>query len=111
MAFVNGSFKFQTNGLMKSAIFWDITPCSQLTVNRHFGGTYHLHLQGRRINRARNQRESRWQAEPVPPKRRLTFNGLHGVISQKIVLFITTAVRTSDPANGLIIMKLNTHVM
>jgi hypothetical protein len=23
----------------------------------------------------------------VPPKRRLTFNGLHGVISQKIVLF------------------------
>jgi hypothetical protein len=33
----------------------------------------------------------------VPPNRRLTFNGLHGVISQKIVLFITTAVRTSDP--------------
>jgi hypothetical protein len=27
----------------------------------------------------------------------LTFNGLHGVISQKIVLFITTAVRTSNP--------------
>jgi hypothetical protein len=23
----------------------------------------------------------------VPPKRRLTFNGLHGVISRKIVLF------------------------
>jgi hypothetical protein len=27
----------------------------------------------------------------------LTLNGLHGVISQKIVLFITTAVRTSNP--------------
>jgi hypothetical protein len=27
------------------------------------------------------------------PKRHLTFNGLHGVISQKIVLFITTAVK------------------
>jgi hypothetical protein len=27
----------------------------------------------------------------------LTFNGLHGVISQKIVLFITTAVRTLNP--------------
>jgi hypothetical protein len=26
----------------------------------------------------------------------LTFNGLHGVISQKIVLFITIAVRTSN---------------
>jgi hypothetical protein len=30
-------------------------------------------------------------------KRRLTFNGLHGVISQKTEPFITTAVRTSDP--------------
>jgi hypothetical protein len=28
---------------------------------------------------------------------RLTFNGLHGIISQKIVLFITTAVRTANP--------------
>jgi hypothetical protein len=26
----------------------------------------------------------------------LTFNGLHGVISQKFIFFITTAVRTSD---------------
>jgi hypothetical protein len=33
------------------------------------------------------------------PKRRLTINGLHGVISQNIVLFITTAVRTSNHAN------------
>jgi hypothetical protein len=31
-----------------------------------------------------------------PPKRRLTFNGLHGFIAQKIVLFITTAARTSS---------------
>jgi hypothetical protein len=29
---------------------------------------------------------------------RFTFNGLHGVISQKIELFITTAVRASDTA-------------
>jgi hypothetical protein len=28
----------------------------------------------------------------VPLKRRLTSNGLHGVISQKMVLLITTAV-------------------
>jgi hypothetical protein len=38
----------------------------------------------------------RWR-QYVPPKRRLTFNGLHGVMSQKIVLFITTAVITSNP--------------
>jgi hypothetical protein len=34
--------------VMKSNIFWDITPCSPLKVNRRFGGTYRLHLQGRR---------------------------------------------------------------
>jgi hypothetical protein len=28
---------------------------------------------------------------------RLTFNGLHGVIFQKIELFISIAVRTSNP--------------
>jgi hypothetical protein len=33
----------------------------------------------------------------VPPKRRLKLNGLHGVISQKMILFITTALRTSNP--------------
>jgi hypothetical protein len=33
----------------------------------------------------------------VPPKRRLICNGLHGVVSQKIELFITIAVRTSNP--------------
>jgi hypothetical protein len=32
-------------------------------------------------------------------KRRMTFNRLHGVAAQKIELFITTAVRTSDPAS------------
>jgi ferredoxin-thioredoxin reductase catalytic subunit len=89
--------------VMKSSIFWDITPCSLLKINRRFGGTC-LHLQGRRISHARNQRESRWQiscwflaslilrprrwVQHVPPKRRLTFNVLHGVTSQKMHLFI-----------------------
>jgi hypothetical protein len=67
---------------MKSTIFWDITPCNPLKVNQRFGGTYHLHLQGRRISQARNQYKSRWQAELC-----LTFNRLHGIISQKIILF------------------------
>jgi hypothetical protein len=34
--------------VMKSTIFWDITPCSPLSVNRRFGGTYRLHLHGRK---------------------------------------------------------------
>jgi hypothetical protein len=32
---------------MNVAIFWDLAPCSPY-VNRRFGGTYHLHLQGRK---------------------------------------------------------------
>jgi hypothetical protein len=47
---------------MKSSVFWDIGPCSPLKVNRRFGGTYRLHLQGR-ISQARYQREIRWQVE------------------------------------------------
>jgi hypothetical protein len=33
---------------MTSTIFWDITPCSPLKVNRRFEGTYRLHLHGRK---------------------------------------------------------------
>jgi hypothetical protein len=43
-------FVVLTAVIMKSAIFWDITPCSPLKVNRRFRGTCRLHLQGR--NRA-----------------------------------------------------------
>jgi hypothetical protein len=38
-------FENFTTVIMKSNIFWDITPYSLLSVNRRFGGTYHLHLQ------------------------------------------------------------------
>jgi hypothetical protein len=43
--------------VMKSYIFWDITPCSPLKINRLLGRTYRLHP--------------------------LTFNGLHGVITRR----------------------------
>jgi hypothetical protein len=32
---------------MKNAVFWDVAPCG-ITINRRFGGTRRLHLQGRR---------------------------------------------------------------
>jgi hypothetical protein len=35
--------------------------------------------------------------QDIPQKPGLIFNGLHGVISLKIGLLITTAVRTSNP--------------
>jgi hypothetical protein len=33
---------------MKSPFFWDTTPCSPLSVNRRFGGTYGLHIHFRK---------------------------------------------------------------
>jgi hypothetical protein len=94
--------------VIKNTISWAITPWSPLKVNRRFGETYRLHFQGRIISRARNRsafhllsccflfawlilRPWKWRRH-VPPKHRLTFNGLHGVISQKTVLFASTLV-------------------
>jgi hypothetical protein len=101
---------------LKSIFFWDMTSCSVLSGTRRFGGTYRLHLQGRRIV----QRFAELFYDPeglplacsllcwtillpwrwkryVPPKRRVPLNTLHGVISQKKILFKTTAVKTSNP--------------
>jgi hypothetical protein len=66
--------------IMETSIFCDIILCSPLKVNVRFGGRYRLHLQGRRINQTRNERERRWQIEEL---------ALHGVIFKKIVLFTT----------------------
>jgi hypothetical protein len=40
--------------VLKSCIFWDITPCRPLRIIRRFGGTCCLHFQDRRINEVRN---------------------------------------------------------
>jgi hypothetical protein len=42
----------------KSYMFWNITPCSPVKVNRRFGGIYRLHPQGRGLSQARNQHEA-----------------------------------------------------
>jgi hypothetical protein len=46
---------------MRSSIFWDITPCSPLKVNRRLGITSRRHRQIRRRRQARNLHERRWQ--------------------------------------------------
>jgi hypothetical protein len=33
---------------MKNAVFWDVAPCRSC-LKRRYGGTYRLHLQGRKI--------------------------------------------------------------
>jgi hypothetical protein len=78
--------------------FWDIISCSPLKVNPHFEAKCRLHLQGL----------SRWFPALLilllwrwrryyPPKHRWNFSGLHGVTCQKLELFITTAMTTSNP--------------
>jgi hypothetical protein len=52
----------------KSSVFCDVVPCSPLKFIWCFGGTYQL-----------------------------AFNRLHSIIPQKICLFITTVMRTSNP--------------
>jgi hypothetical protein len=42
----------------KSSVFWDITSCSLLKTNHHFGGICRFHLQGQRISQGRDQCEA-----------------------------------------------------
>jgi hypothetical protein len=42
--------KYFQQQIVKSFIFWDITPCSQLNVNGRFGGIRRLHLQKSKNN-------------------------------------------------------------
>jgi hypothetical protein len=59
-------FEVFTAVVMKSIIFWDMTPYSPSSFNRHFGGKYRLHLLGGRNKFSKNQLASRWQAAESP---------------------------------------------
>jgi hypothetical protein len=82
------NFKFQTSYPLKSTILWDIAPCSPCS---HCA----CHLLSRWFLAQLIFWPWRWRTYD-PPKRWLTSNGLHGVITQKVVLFITIAVSTSN---------------
>jgi nitrate reductase gamma subunit len=58
---------------MENFVFWDITPCSHAACFMLVSCLSYSY------------RPWRWRRH-VPPKRRLTFNGLRGVISQKVEL-------------------------
>jgi hypothetical protein len=53
---------------MKNAVFWDEASC-ELIINRRFGGTCRLHLQGRRDN-ARKEKCQTVSKSTVPLKAR-----------------------------------------
>jgi hypothetical protein len=86
---LQGSTERKTDIKMKDSIFWDIMPCNPLKINQYFRGTFDLHHHGRRV--------SLKVGVIYFSERLVIFNGLHSVISQKIELFITIAVRTLDP--------------
>jgi hypothetical protein len=44
-------------------------------------------------------------------KQHSALNGLHSVISQKIVIFITTAVRTSNPTEINIVLQIGQEII
>jgi hypothetical protein len=94
-------FEVFTAVTMKNAVFWDVVTCRSC-VNRRFGGTYRLHLYGRKIReRGTNVKIhllltlflcSRiflpWRLRRyVLPKCRFT-QDLHGATSQKTAFFL-----------------------
>jgi hypothetical protein len=81
----NIRFEVLTAVVVKSTIFWDITPCSPVKVNRR-GLLATCLLAGSCWNDF--LRPWRWRRY-VPPKRRLQLNRLHGVTPQKMILFIS----------------------
>jgi hypothetical protein len=82
----NVGFEVFTAVVMKSIIFLDMAPCRLLSFNWCFGGTYRPLLACWFLLNL-FLRPWRWRRY-VPPKRRLKLDGLHGVISQKMILFV-----------------------
>jgi hypothetical protein len=84
----------------KRYTFCDVTPYIPLIINRRFRGTYRIHLEHSLLSASCwflswfIFRPWRWR-QHVPPNRRLIFNELQDVISQKTELFTSAAVRTS----------------
>jgi hypothetical protein len=87
---------------MKSSIFWDITACSRLKVNRCLGGTLRSARYLFHVGFLLGLFFDPEGGGDIPPKRRLTFNVLHDVISQNIDLFVTTAVGTSHNTEAVL---------
>jgi hypothetical protein len=114
----NENCKESTVFVLKSAIFWDITLCSPLSVKQRFRWTYCLHLQGQK-NKLSEKPARKQVAACLPPALTLascsahSFDpedggdmfpwnvGWHSTDYTVMVLFITTAVRTYNPTQLL----------
>jgi hypothetical protein len=72
-------------------------PCSPLKVNRRFGGTCRLHLQGR--NQATNQRESTWRY--IPQDSTLHNHRCEHLKSYKFISCSRGSVQSRDSSVGV----------
>jgi hypothetical protein len=89
---------------MKFVICWDMAPCSPY-MSRRFGGTYHLHFQGRKsAEQKKNQREQ----EQVPShllslviRSSETSVYIDGVVSQNVANLIHYHVHKSLPSDHI----------
>jgi hypothetical protein len=96
--------------MFKSSIFWDISPCSLVKVTGRFGETYRAAnylLQSCSLLGLFVDPEN--VGDMSPPKRRLTFAGLRGVISHKMDLFIDIAV--SEKIELFITIAVRTQIL
>jgi hypothetical protein len=84
------SRSFKQNYVLKSIIFWDMTPCSPKSFNRRFGKTYRLHFHGRRNKFSKNQ-----QASSLPPVWLLVFAELiSSTLKMEAICSSKTSVQT-----------------
>jgi hypothetical protein len=85
-------FEILTVVVIKSSVFWDITPCSPFKVNQHFGGTCHLHFQGRSISLVRNQCEAGTKKSKETSKKQVVSRAL---LATCFILFFSLAYSLS----------------
>jgi hypothetical protein len=78
-------FEVFTAVTMKNAVFWDVAPCRSC-LNRRFGGTYHIHLQSRKIS---ERGTSRWL-----PAHAASSLADFSTLKMKVILSCETSVYT-----------------
>jgi hypothetical protein len=101
-------FEVFTAVVMKSIIFWDVTPCSLFSWNRCFGAKSRLHQACHLLTcwflLKLFIRPWSWRRY-VPPKRRLQLNKLHGVTCQMMIFFCSFVQTFQQSVKGCIISR------
>jgi hypothetical protein len=95
-------YKLEYCSDLKNAVFWDVAPCTSC-MNWRLGGTFRLHLQGRKI-RERETSVSRWwtsvhigsRRHHIPENGILHSHRLENLKSYKLVWFLLRPCATQS---------------